>query len=84
MGRKLKINQMKKTLEKACNKVNNTEVMQIASEYFDVDQVRQILHLKKNNTVYKLVHSGKIQAYKPVGKLLFKKTEILELLEKKV
>ena len=80
LKRKLKVNEAKLAIEAACMRNNKDEVNKLVSDYFDVNDVRRIFHYKNNQTIRNLVFQKKLTPIKVFGKLLFKKSEIEEIL----
>ena len=78
--KKLKVNKIKNDIEKACE-VNDEAARELAAEFFNVDQVKEIFHFKNKQTVYNLAAKGKLPCIRITGKLLFRKKEIEKMLK---
>ena len=78
MGKKIKVNDNKEVIEKRCHKLNDKEINKLAENYLTVDQVRQLLQYKSNQTIRNLAHKRILNVIKISGKLLFEKRDVLK------
>lgn len=74
---------MTKHLESQLNKIEKllTTINQNETEFMDINEASKFLKLKKS-TIYQLVFKRGIPFHKCTKKLLFKKSELIEWVEK--
>jgi len=50
------------------------------TEHLTATEAMELLRISRNQ-LYRLIYAGKVTAYKPSGRLLFKRSELMEYIE---